>query len=259
VLATLEGRAVKDWHFSWRISWVIVKSVCLALSATLGQASAGEASERLTIVVFGDSQGRGVAEGLQRVLIDDTRFKVLNRTHPGAAFVHGEAEWITPIRKFQSLEKADIAIVMFGANDRLDMREGDAATYLHFKTAEWRDEYARRTDLVLKTLVDGGLKVIWCGNPIARSETYSSDMSYINQIFAERAELFSAQFLPLWEIAAGEDGKYTAFGKDLGGVTRRLRADDGIHFTSAGYELIAEKIAGRFFARAADEHPPKEP
>jgi uncharacterized protein len=192
-------------------------------------------------------------------LIDDTRFKVLNRTHPGAAFVHGESEWIAPIRKFQSQEKANIAIVMFGANDRLDMREGGAATYLHFKTAQWRDEYARRTDIVLKTLVDGGLKVIWCGNPIARSETYSSDMSYINQIFAERAELFGVQFLPLWQIAADEGGKYTAYGKDLGGVTRRLRADDGIHFTPAGYELIAEKIAALFGVRASDEHPARDP
>jgi uncharacterized protein len=254
---------VKDWRFSWRTSSapvVIVISVCLILTAARVRASAEEAPpERLTIVVFGDSQGRGIAEGLQRVLIDDTRFKVLNRTHPGAAFVHGEAEWIAPIRKFQSQEKADIAIVMFGANDRLDMREGEAATYLHFKTPSWREEYARRTDMVLKTLVDSGLKVIWCGNPIARSDTYSSDMSYINQIFAERAELYGVQFLPLWEIAAGEGGKYAAYGKDLGGVTRRLRADDGIHFTTAGYELIAEKIASLFPARAADEQPPKEP
>jgi hypothetical protein len=262
VLAMPRGRAVKDWHFSLPTSWVaaaIVTSVCVVLAGVCARAGAEEAPERLTIVVFGDSQGRGVAEGLQRVLIDNTRFKVLNRTHPGAAFVHGEAEWIAPIRKFLSQEKADLAIVMFGANDRLDMKEGDAATYLHFKSAAWRDEYARRTDMVLKALVDGGVKVIWCGNPIARSETYSSDMSYINQIFAERAELFGAQFLPLWETAAGEDGKYTAYGKDLGGVTRRLRADDGIHFTAAGYELIAEKIAGLFPSSPADGQQTKEP
>ena len=38
-----------------------------------------------------------------------------------------------------------------------------------------------------------------------------------------------------------------------------LRADDGIHFTTAGYELIAEKIASLFPAAASDEQPPKEP
>lgn len=210
-------------------------------------------------MVFGDSQGRGIAEGLQRVLIDDPRFKVLNRTHPGAAFVHGEAEWMTPIRKFLSQEKADIAIVMFGANDRLDMKENDSGPPLRFKSGAWRDEYARRTDMVLKALVESGLRVIWCGNPIARSEIYSSDMSYLNQIFAERAELFGAKFVPLWEMAVGEGGKYAAYGKDLDGVTRRLRADDGIHFTAAGYELMADKIAGLFTAPGSNAKQPNEP
>ena len=130
---------MEDWRFSWRTWPVTVVLVCFIDLATFGRSGAEEAPDRSTIVVFGDSQGRGIAEGLQRVLIDDPRFKVLNRTHPGAAFVHGEAEWIAPIRKFQSQEKADIAVVMFGANDRLDMREGDAATYLHFKSAALRD------------------------------------------------------------------------------------------------------------------------
>jgi hypothetical protein len=237
----------------------ITACVSVLLVVAGGAAGAQEAPEHLTIVVFGDSQGRGVAEGLQRVLIDDSRFKVLNRTHPGAAFVHSEAEWMAPIRKFVAHEKADIAIVMFGANDRLDLKASDSAPTLRFKTEAWREEYARRTDMVLKTLIDAGLKVIWCGNPIARSEKYSTDMSYINGIFADRAETLGAQFLPLWEVAAGEGGKYAAFGKDLGGVTRRLRADDGIHFTAAGYELIADHIAGLFPISPSDGKQRKEP
>jgi uncharacterized protein len=253
---------VKDADFCLLRRWLAAAIVAVfsVLLVRVGPgAGAREAPEHLTIVVFGDSQGRGVAEGLQRVLIDDSRFKVLNRTHPGAAFVHAEVEWIAPIRKFVAQEKADIAIVMFGANDRLEMRDGDSRTYLHFKSAAWRDEYARRTDMILKTLIEGGLRVIWCGNPIARSETYSSDMTYINQIFAERAEAFGAQFLPLWEIAAGDGGKYVAYGKDLAGVTRRLRADDGIHFTAAGYELIADRIADLFPVTPSDEQQRKEP
>ncbi len=37
-------------------------------------------------------------------------------------------------------------------------------------------------------------------------------------------------------------GQFTAYGKDRNGVNQRLRGDDGIHFTAAGYELIAEKL-----------------
>jgi uncharacterized protein len=255
------GGAVRVWNSSLSKAGraaACAASACIVLAASSGSAGAEDAQDHSAIVVFGDSQGRGVAEGLQRVLVDNPRFKVLNRTHPGAAFVHAEAEWIGPIRKFVAQEKADLAVVMFGANDRLDMKTSESAGYLHFKSPAWREEYARRTDLVLKSLTEGGLKIIWCGNPIARSATYSSDMSYINQIFAERAELFGATFLPLWEVAAGEGGKYAAYGRDLEGVTRRLRADDGIHFTAAGYELIADRIAGLIPLSPPDGKPPEE-
>ena len=35
---------------------------------------------------------------------------------------------------------------------------------------------------------------------------------------------------------------FIAYGPDRSGVTERLRNDDGIHFTSAGYELVAERV-----------------
>ena len=204
------------------------------------EARAEDGSGGREIVVFGDSQGQGIAFGLQRLLLDEPQFKVLNRTHPGAALVHDEGEWLAPIRKFLASERADVAIVMLGANDRLDMREAGAS--LRFRTDAWREEYVRRIDKIMSALTDAGLKVIWCGNPIARSDTYSSDMNYINEIYADEAARFGVQFVPLWSAVVDDGGKYTAFGKALDGVTQRLRGDDGIHFTAAGYQLIADRI-----------------
>lgn len=210
----------------------------LLLSMT--SAAAGLPGQSETIVVFGDSQAQGIAGGLQRVMVEDPRFRIFNRTHPGAALVHGDSEWLLPIRQFVEHDHAEIAIVMVGANDRLDMRED--GRYLHFRTEEWRDAYARRVDRMLAALTGAGMKVLWCGNPIARSSTYSSDMEYINQIYAEETAKYGAQFLPLWTAVADARGRYTDYGKDRDGITERLRNDDGIHFTSAGYALIADKI-----------------
>jgi uncharacterized protein len=230
----------------------IVRSALLvlsfALSCTPGHAQ--DAEERAKIVVFGDSQAQGLAVGLARVVIADPRYRVLNRTHPGAALVHGENEWLQPVQRFATREKADIAVVMFGANDRLDMRENGA--YLRFRTDEWRAAYAARTDKILTLLSDAGLKVIWCGNPIARSPVYSADMSYINDIYAEQTARFGARFVPLWTAIADEQGRYAAYGKDRSGATQRLRGDDGIHFTAAGYELIAEKLIELLSTAAAN-------
>ena len=224
------------------------------LSVAPASARADEPASPTTIVVFGDSQAAGLARGLQRVLVEDPRYRVLNRTHAGAALVHGESEWLAPVERFTAREKADIAIVMFGANDRLDMRDDDG--YLHFRTDEWHDAYAARTDKVLSLLAGAKLRVMWCGNPIARSATYSADMGYINDIYVAEAAKFGAQFVSLWTAVADDQGHYAAYGKDRDGTTERLRGDDGIHFTAAGYELIAEKIIGMLSTSAAAASPP---
>lgn len=218
---------------------VVLLLSCLGFAANIS--SAEEVANRTTVVVFGDSQGAGLARGLQRVLIEDQRYRVLNRTHAGAAVVHAESEWLGPILNFVAHEKADVAVAMFGANDRLDFKDASGAT-LRFRTDDWRDAYAARIDQLLKPMIEAGLKVIWCGNPIARSDTYSADMTYINDIYAAEAAKFGAQYVPLWTLVADRDGHYAAFGRDRGGVTQRMRADDGIHFTAPGYELIAEKV-----------------
>jgi len=226
---------------------IVLLGIAAAADAAPGDGAAGPA----TIVVFGDSQAQGLALGLQRVLIEDARFRVLNRTHPGAALVHGESEWLAPIERFTEREKADIAVIMFGANDRLDLRD-ERGAYVHFRTGDWRELYAARTDRILALVANAGLRAIWCGNPIARSTTYSADMSYINEVYLAETARFGAQFVPLWTMVADADGHYTAYGKDRDGTTQRLRTDDGIHFTAAGYELIADKLLGLLTRSAAN-------
>ncbi|MBV8779727.1 MAG: DUF459 domain-containing protein [Alphaproteobacteria bacterium] len=230
----------------WLSLWRCVRSggIAATLLFCFVCAAAAFADEDATVqrlVVFGDSQAQGIAGGLQRVMIDDARYRVLNRTHPGAAIVHSDSEWLAPIQNFLGREKADIAVVMFGANDRLDMRDEDGH-YLHFRTDEWRAGYAKRIDKILAALAAGGIKMIWCGNPIARSATYTADMGYINDIYAGEVAHYGGAFLPLWTLIADPQGQFTAYGPDRNGVTERLRNDDGIHFTAAGYELIAERV-----------------
>jgi hypothetical protein len=226
------------------------------LVAILCAASAVRADDDPTVkrvVVFGDSQAQGIAGGLQRVLIDDSRYKVLNRTHPGAALVHSQSEWLAPVQNFVDKDKADIAVVMFGANDRLDMHDDDGR-YIHFRTDEWHAEYASRVDKILTALTGAGLKIIWCGNPIARSPTYSADMSYINDIMSAEVAQHGGEFLPLWTVIADNQGQFTAYGPDRSGQTERLRNDDGIHFTAAGYELIADRIISVLPSLQANGH-----
>lgn len=229
---------------------IIVLALCVSAA---GRCAAQDDSAVRRLVVFGDSQAQGVAVGLSRVLLGDSGYKVINRTHPGAAIVHGESEWLRPVQNFVDKEKAEIAVVMLGANDRLDMRD-DKGVYLHFRTDTWRETYAERTDRILDALRGAGIKIVWCGNPIARSAVYSADMTYINDIYIEETAKYGAQYLPLWTVVADDKGQFTAYGPDRNGVNGRLRNDDGIHFTTAGYELIAEKIVSVLPSLQANGH-----
>jgi hypothetical protein len=247
-------RVVREFSWlkgaGWSVQWFGAIFILVAVCAAGGARADDDVMK--TIVVFGDSQAQGIAGGLQRVLLDDPRYKVLNRSHPGAALVHSDTEWLAPVVNFVAKDKAQIAIVMFGANDRLDMR--DEGSYVHFRTDAWRDTYAKRADKILTALTGAGLKVIWCGNPIARSPTYSDDMKYINDIYATEVAKFGGEFLPLWTIIADNQGQFTAYGPDRSGVTERMRNDDGIHFTAAGYEIIAERVISMLPSLQANGH-----
>jgi hypothetical protein len=227
-------------------SLALAAAALAALGLGTGPSRAQAPPSPIRVVIFGDSQAQGIAGGLQRVLVDDDRYRVLNRSHPGAALVHPSREWLAPVENFVAGETADIAVVMFGANDRLDMREEPDGPYLHFRSAAWREAYTKRADLILTALGKAHLRVVWCGNPIARSPTYSADMEYINRIYQDETARFGATFFPLWRIIVDGEGHYVAYGKDRDGVTERLRGDDGIHFTGAGYQVIAEKLVALF-------------
>jgi hypothetical protein len=106
--------------------------------------------------------------------------------------------------------------------------------------------YGGRVRDIVETLVAARMSVIWVGHPIVRDEAYQADMKVLNAIYEKQATEAGAIFLPLWERFS-KDGQYDAFGPGEDGETTRLRADDGVHLSPAGYtaaaKLVMEKVA----------------
>jgi hypothetical protein len=67
-----------------------------------------------------------------------------------------------------------------------------------------------------------------------RSPDDSDDAEDLNAIFREKTFINGAKFIDTWSGFTDESGRYSAFGPDMAGQVRRLRADDGIHFTLRG-------------------------
>jgi hypothetical protein len=115
------------------------------------------------------------------------------------------------------------------------------------------------------TLKASGARIYWMELPVMRSPRFGADMEQFNEIFEDRAAANGVTFVKTEGLATGADGGYTAYGEDRFGRTRLLRAEDGIHFTMAGYELLGDRIAGAILgdldgaALANAEPPPDRP
>lgn len=198
-------------------------------------------SERRTLAVYGDSQGQGLAAAL----LAATRggpIHVINRTKAGSALGQPVTyDWVSVVGKSVEDDRPAIAVMMFGGNDRVPAHVPDGRA-LPFRSDVWLTYYRDRLHQLLAPLVAAGTLIVWCGDPATRDERYAKDMAYLNGLYQEALPKTNATFVDIWAVAAAPDGSYAAYGPGVDGVVQRLRTDDGIHFTPAGYGLVAQKV-----------------
>jgi hypothetical protein len=89
-----------------------------------------------------------------------------------------------------------------------------------------------------------------------RSPDQSTDAEMLNEVFREKAFINGAKFIDTWNGFTDEAGRFSPYGPDMTGQVKRLRADDGVHFTMRGYLKLAhfvEKELRRDLALAKNE------
>jgi hypothetical protein len=64
----------------------------------------------------------------------------------------------------------------------------------------------------------------------------------MNEIFREKAFINGAKYVETWSAFTDQSGRYSAYGPDMQGQVRRLRANDGVHFTMRGYLKLAHFV-----------------
>jgi hypothetical protein len=195
------------------------------------------------ILVIGDSQAQGLAAGFMRLYLRQPNVHVLDRSKIGTGLSREKYDWPDAVKKIVAADHADVAVVIFGANDRPNVR-------LHGKVdpglaGKFTTMYGGRVTSIATTLHDAKLPVVWVGHPQVRDPVYNQDMAMLNGIFAANAAKAGAEFVPTWTVFAGADGAYNAFGKGVDGETERLRADDGVHLTRGGYDVMAKYLQGK--------------
>ena len=131
-----------------------------------------------------------------------------------------------------------IGVVMVGVSDRIHIRSGNRDR-LVLGSPEWREEYGRRADRLIKTLKRRGVAIYWVGQPIMRRSEANDPAQMMNDIVRDKAYLNGVKFIDIQAQFADEAGNYTAYGPDITGKQRLLREADGVLFTQAGNRKLA--------------------
>ncbi len=197
--------------------------------------------DRYRIVVIGDSLADGLWGGLYRTFEDDATLEFINRAKPSSGLARTDNyDWNAELDKLFKDETYQIAVVMFGANDAQGIRKGKESFKLG--TEGWRDAYGQRVEAIVKKLRAKNIATYWVGLPIMRSPSQSADAEAMNDVYREKAFINGAKFDDTWTGFTDETGRFSAYGPDMSGQVKRLRADDGLHLTMRGYHKLAHFV-----------------
>jgi uncharacterized protein len=197
--------------------------------------------DRYRILVIGDSLGDGLWQGLYRAFDEDKNLEFVNRSKATGGLVRTDSNnWDSQLADIMKNDTFQIAVVIFGANDDQAIKSGK--DWLKVASEPWRQAYGERVEAIIKKLRSANIAVYWVGLPVMRSPDQSADAEMMNEVFREKAFINSAKYIDIWNGFTDESGRFSAYGPDMSGQVKRLRADDGVHFTERGSVKLAHFV-----------------
>lgn len=191
--------------------------------------------------VIGDWMAEGLFSAVNEAFRSDTRVRLSNRMHSLGGLIRMRPEEFFKFEEWVKSEPLHIAILMLGIGDRIPLRAPDGRR-VNVGSDEWKEEYGRRVDRIIRALKRNGVAVYWVGLPIVRRPDMDEDVRMLNSVLRERALLNNIKFIDVYDAFADEAGHFTQYGPDLTGKQRLLRAEDGVALTTVGNRKLAHFV-----------------
>ncbi|HZD89421.1 MAG TPA: DUF459 domain-containing protein [Pseudolabrys sp.] len=213
----------------------------LAVPAQARTTTLAARARTIQIAVLGDSVAHDLGRGMQDLFAKNPRIHVTLRTKFATGLVRTDYyQWDKVARDFLHHHNPDYVFVVIGGNDHQTIRR-------HGKrydpdTKAWRAEYSRLVSQFMNNFARTHARVYFVSLPPVRSSRLSAAFRVINDIYRREAEQHGFHYISIWNKFL-PSGSYSSFGDNLNGVERRLRMDDGEHFTEDGRLLLAHDVA----------------
>ena len=243
-----EGRR----HMHHRLfSWARLAAGGALLAAALVGAStgAGAAPGQLHIAFVGDSMGDGLWGAMFRRLGKDkclaARVKLIRHAKNGTGLTRlDQFNWVDEIASLGAADPSpDLFVGSFGINDRQPIVEQDK-TRIPFPGPAFDARYKTIVEDLVRNAIAKGASMLVLGLPIMLDADANADAMAKNKIFAAAVDEVGsprAVYAPPWTSQPPPD-EYKPFLPNAKNAMVQVRASDGIHFTTAGYDFVLDNF-----------------
>ena len=205
------------------------------------------AAHPLHLWVAGDSLAQVPGDALERLGGSIDVVGVESRLSTGLARPD-LYNWYTRFNQLIAGPKPQVAVLSFGADDAHDYMAGvpGGKSVGTFGTPSWIAEYRRRVDGVTRELNAAGIRTVWLGLPIPDGPGFKHSFPIVNSILASVAarHAASSQYVDTWHMLDSAHGKYTPYLRVHGKLTL-MRLPDGVHYTPAAGDLVAQGVVAK--------------
>ncbi len=215
------------------------------LMAALLVGFSGDALAQAKVAFVGDSMADGLWGGFFRATAREAcrgHLDLIRATHNGAGFARADSyDFGAAAAKLVAEQDPDLVVVSIGLNDNQQIITA-ARERIRLGAPGWEEAYRANVANFYRQITAGGATVLVVGLPVVRDAGLEAHDRMLNQIYAETARgVTRVGYVPPWTLEAA-GGEYASFGPGPDGRTVQLRAPDGIHFTTAGYDLLTRYL-----------------
>ncbi len=232
---------------------IYTSTVCFALGVAFACAPSARAAYSapgdpppVHIAFVGDSMADGLWGAMFRRLGKDKclaeKVKLSRHAKNGTGLTRlDQYNWVDEVAALASDPGADLFVGSFGVNDRQSIVDA-AKTRTEYGGPDYDGRYEGLVEDVVQSALAHGSSMLVMGLPVMLDPAANADASAKNRLFAEAvAHVASprAAYVPPWESRPGAD-EYKPFLPNANNAMVQVRAADGVHFTTAGYDRVMD-------------------
>jgi uncharacterized protein len=189
----------------------------------------------LEVLLAGDSLIGAIADGYGRRSLDDELVDWDKDVRISTGLARPDVlDWPLHLQQLLDARDPDVVVLLLGGNDDQSL-VGGADRVVHYGQPGWEEEYQARVARLQTIAASQGRTVVWLELPSVRPGRLEQARQRMNAAARGAAAETGALVIDTDAILAPQG--YTP---RLAGV--QVRADDGVHLTHPGGDLVAEVI-----------------